>query len=217
MIATLCGLVGESRVAKGPNRLVMCGSGHRDILSDLPHCRALVSLGIAGAVHPRMGVGDILLATSVRGMGVMSVNTTQDWRWRMAAACRRKSFRIWEGPIFSSSVVRGVTPADRALISQVCSAWAVDDESYAVARAAIKMGLPFAVVRAISDTAEQTIPSAALVSPRPDGSHDLLAICRELTKRPLQVFALLKIARQYKTALASLRGALDALGPELAL
>jgi adenosylhomocysteine nucleosidase len=74
-------------------------------------------------------------------------------------------------------------------------AHAIDLESGAVALVARTYGLPFAVVRAICDPAERTLPPAALVALRSDGGIGLMPIIRSLIKRPDQIPGLLALAR----------------------
>jgi nucleoside phosphorylase len=57
----------------------------------------------------------------------------------------------------------------RALRAET-GALAVDMESHVAARVAARRGLPFAVVRVISDSADEALPPAAQIGMKPDGA-----------------------------------------------
>ena len=72
---------------------------------------------------------------------------------------------------------------------------AVDMESHIVGRVAQRHGLPFAVVRTVSDAADHALPPAALAGLKEDGQADIGAVLWSLARRPRQLPALLRTAR----------------------
>jgi adenosylhomocysteine nucleosidase len=83
-------------------------------------------------------------------------------------------------------------------------ALAVDMESHIAARVAKRHGLPFAALRVISDTADTTLPPAALAGMRPDGGIALGAIVASLVQNPAQLSALIRTARDAEKAFRAL-------------
>jgi hypothetical protein len=81
---------------------------------------------------------------------------------------------------------------------------AVDMESHVAARLAAHYGLPFAALRIIADPAERSLPAAALVGMRPDGSTDIAAVLRALGRRPSDLPALIRTALDARAAFAAL-------------
>ena len=70
----------------------------------------------------------------------------------------------------------------------------MDMESGAVAEAAAHAGMPFLVVRAISDPAEFSPPSILLGAVRRDGSADLARLLPLLLRRSVTLGTLLRLA-----------------------
>ena len=72
---------------------------------------------------------------------------------------------------------------------------AVDTESGAVARVARRHGLPFAVLRAVCDPAERSLPPAALVALDRAGGIRILNVLASVAAAPSQIPALIQLAR----------------------
>ncbi len=158
--------------------------------------RGLVSFGFAGGLDPALAAGALVVAEAVLE-GVMRFEATP----ALAAAL---------GP------VRGVVLAADAVVVDVeakgaaraaSGAVAVDLESGAVARVAARHGLPFAVVRAISDPAGRALPPAALVALDARGRVALGRVLASLLRRPGQIGDLVALARGSARARESLRRA----------
>jgi adenosylhomocysteine nucleosidase len=77
---------------------------------------------------------------------------------------------------------------------------AVDMESGAVARVAQAHGLPFAVLRAICDPADRTLPPAALVALNSAGAIGLVRVIGSLLRHPGQFPALMHLANDAAAA-----------------
>ena len=90
-------------------------------------------------------------------------------------------------------------------------------ESHIAARAAAEAGLPFAIVRCISDEAGHALPPAIAVAMRPDGGLALGAILKSIIRNPGQVPDLLRTSCRISTApMQPCAQARTALGPRLA-
>ena len=84
-------------------------------------------------------------------------------------------------------------------------------ETHAVARAARAAGLPFAVVRAVSDSAAFALPRAAQAGFKADGEPDVGAVIAALVRRPWELPALIRTAVDAERAFRSLAVAAQAL------
>jgi len=115
------------------------------------------------------------------------------------------------GTIVGSDTIIG-SVAEKQQLHATTGALAVDMESHIAARVAARHGLPFAVVRAISDTADHTLPPAALVGMRPDGSMALGAVLASLARNPRQLPALIRTGSDAGRAFVALRRVGDVLG-----
>jgi hypothetical protein len=77
-------------------------------------------------------------------------------------------------------------------------------ESHVVANIAAQAGLPFAIVRAVSDTADHGLPRAARMGFGADGEADVGAVILALFQRPLDLFPLIRTALDAGRAIAAL-------------
>jgi adenosylhomocysteine nucleosidase len=124
-----------------------------------------ISAGFAGALMPATEVGDVIVATSV-------VSGTFDGAWSQAGApivCEETVLRVVRsagaaigvavhgGPVVSLSNVLCRAVEKRSL-SRLTGALALDMESAAIGNVAHSQGVPFAVVRTVSDVASEDLP-----------------------------------------------------------
>jgi adenosylhomocysteine nucleosidase len=79
-------------------------------------------------------------------------------------------------------------------LSARTGASAVDLESGAVARVAARHRLPFAVLRAVCDPAQRSLPPAALAALNSEGAIRTLSVLGSIVARPWQIPALLRLA-----------------------
>jgi adenosylhomocysteine nucleosidase len=89
-------------------------------------------------------------------------------------------------------------------------------ESQVAARFARQRNLPLAALRVISDDASHVLPPAALVAMKPDGRLALGRVLLSLLKKPKQVPALVRTARDSNKAFAGLLRCRDLCGVGLA-
>jgi adenosylhomocysteine nucleosidase len=154
-----------------PYWLVLTGIGPEaaDVAASavLPrHPAALaISTGFAGALMPGTAVGDVIVATSV-------VSGRFDGTWSQAGApivCEETVLHavrsagagigvaMHGGPVVSLSNVL-CRAVEKQRLSRLTGALALDMESAAIGNVAQSQGVPFAVVRTISDAAGEDLP-----------------------------------------------------------
>ena len=151
------------RLGRAPVILAWTGDGRanaeegaRRLLDELPVGRLLV-LGVSGGLSPALGPGALLVARRVLDGGVADVVAAPDPAWL------RQALELAEA-------TAGLALSTRALLwrgEQKAAAWrdlavhepaAVDLESAAFAAAAAARGVPYLVVRAVCDAADETLP-----------------------------------------------------------
>ena len=103
----------------------------------------------------------------------------------------------------------------KAALHQQAGASAADMESHIVARVASEHGIPFAVLRAVSDAAHHTLPPAAAFGLNKEGRIDYSAVMLSLLDEPAQLSALIRTARHTNAAIKALLRCLERLGPRL--
>ena len=107
--------------------------------------------------------------------------------------------------------------AGKAALHRATGADLVDMESHVAARVASRHGVPFAALRAVTDPAHRSLPHAATVGMRSDGTVDLAAILQSLKRDPAQVPGLVRTGFDARAAFASLLRGRQLLGARFAL
>lgn len=198
-----CGLRREAALmARGAQGLrIIAGGGEaqaleRGLEQEIAQARGvIVSSGIAGALASSLRCGDVVVDGE-------------------ETICQRLSALLpsaIRGPITGSDTM--VTrQTDKAALHRKTDALAVDMETQVARRVADRHGLPFVAIRVISDEAGDTLPPAALVGMKPDGTMALGAVLASLARRPAQLPALLRTGRQAGRAFRTLAGCYDTLG-----
>jgi len=200
--------MGCERAARSALALVRAGAG------------SLLCWGVAGALDPALGCGDIVLASEVicetpltlqlDGLQPVAVaararlRTSDRWRGELYAALARQG-AVRQGAVLTRGEVACEASLKAGLFEQ-SAALAVDLESAAVGVVAGLYGLPFMVVRVIADTAADTLPPllGTLAAAEPRTMLGRLAWLRLLC-RPAAWPGLLRLARRYRAALRVLR------------
>lgn len=209
-------------VGVGPAR---AGTGAAMVLDELAARRLLVT-GVAGAVDPALKVADVIRPTSV-----VDVRTG---RSLIPHPCPHPSSHPPAAPGPSSPGPSGPGPSSRhsgvlATVAQIflgdspagagegpgprgrlpAATSAVDMETAAIAAVAEARGVPWDVVRAISDVAGTLTPEiAALLGP--DGTADVRAAGRLVLRDPRVVGRLARLGIDTARALRALTAALAA-------
>ncbi|HWK34914.1 phosphorylase [Sphingomonas sp.] len=195
-----CGLRREAAIIGGAGRdiVVIAGGGDAALLEralDDAAARSpgvMLSAGLAGALDSGLRPGDLVIDGEV----------VETLRGVLPTAVI--------GAVAGSDAIVATAEAKRVLAART-GAIAVDMESHITARVARERGLPFGVVRAISDAADEDLPPAALVGMRPDGGVALGAVLLSLARQPNQLPALLRTGRHAGLAFRNLGRAFDAI------
>ncbi len=176
-------------------------------------CSALISFGIAGGRDPRIRAGSLILANEVIAPGGERYSTDEAARSRLHDALDR-SIHVSHAPLVGSDrVVMSVQGKTNLHVDT--GAAGVDMESHAVAKAAADAGIPFLVIRAVSDTADHPVPKAILGALSPDGRRRPGRVLINLLARPLDLPGLILLQRATATAHRSLRSVAASGGPGL--
>jgi hopanoid-associated phosphorylase len=178
-------------------------------LAGITEATGIISIGIAGALSPDLVVGDVVIAERVVTANE-AFETDAKWTAKLAGALpdARIGAILGRGAIAESAEIKTV-------LCESTDADAVDMESHLAARAALERGVPFAALRVISDTADRSLPPAALVAMKPDGTIALGRVLLSVLRQPSQISALIRTGRESKKAFAALERCVAILGPNL--
>ncbi|HEX6113131.1 MAG TPA: hypothetical protein VFZ10_12530 [Geminicoccaceae bacterium] len=175
---------------------------------------ALVSFGLAGGLAPELRTGELLLPEMVCSDGPVPWSVDRLWRERVHARLAGGGFAPKAGIIAGSDGIVATT-ADKRSLFEATGALAVDMESHAVAAVASAAKIPFLVLRALADPADQVVPQVAREALRPDGRIRIRATFGGVLRQPGELIPLLRLARQSALGLVSLRRGARLAGPRL--
>ena len=184
------GLTAEARVAERFGYPVLAGGGTPDGAAGAANrlveqgVNALVSFGFAGGLDPALRPGEVVIPASV----------LSDGKVYEAERALADLFGGMTGHRLVAGTSVAADVATRRQLHATTQAHAIDLESGSVARVAETHGLPFAVVRAISDSADRDLPPAALLALDRRGTIDLTRVLASLLRQPAQLPALLSLA-----------------------
>jgi adenosylhomocysteine nucleosidase len=213
-VLAVVGMTREAKIlAGGP---VVIGGGDLESLTERLEdelrggVAGVVSFGLCGALDPSLTVGDLVIGEAVAD-DADSYDADAEWIARIAALlpeAKLGRFARAERPV--------ATAADKAELRQRTGAIAVDLESFPVAKLAQWFGVPFAVIRAVSDSADRTLPPAAQVGLGADGRPAIGPVFASLRSNPWQIGSLIRTALEAEDGFHALERARQALGPRLA-
>jgi hopanoid-associated phosphorylase len=166
----------------------------------------IISFGIAGGLAPDLIVGDWVVASGVRnGTGVIA--TDYAWTQRLL---ERLPDAIHADVVGADALISA--PLEKSRLHNETGAVAIDMESDIAGKIAAEYHIPFAVCRVIIDAAHRTLPPAAAIGLRPDGTPDVFAVLRSVWQNPSQLPDLMHTAFDARIAWRALRSGRKQLG-----
>lgn len=195
----VCG-IGAERARAGALTLLSAGA------------RALVSWGTAGALAPTLSPG-ALIAPRALIVGGRILGVDAAWH-ECLLRCLQDHVSVCTGNMTQAQAVLR-TPRQKAAWFQATGAVAVDMESAAVAQAAASAGVPFLIVRGIVDPQSSSIPACVLEAVDEDGLTHVPKLVRGLLRRPADLRPLVRLARDFRAALQTLKTVVRCAGPRL--
>ena len=174
----------EGRIGGKDVVIVKCGVGKVNaavcvqLLCDLYGVTHIINTGVAGSLDNRIDVGDVVVSTDAmyhdvdatvfgyrRGevpqLGVVSFAADEMLREKAAAAIRAAAPDV---AVFEGRVVSGdqfvCTRAQKEMIKAEVGGMCTEMEGAAIAQAAYLNEIPFVIVRAISDKADESVQVA---------------------------------------------------------
>jgi len=162
--------------------------------------QCLLSFGLAGGLEPGLAAGSLV---------VPDVVISRDGHFPTHPPLASALGRVG-GAVFSGGMVVATVSAKRMLHEQTGAA-CVDLESAAVAEAAARYAIPFAVLRAVCDPAGRSLPGAALVALNGAGRIGPWRVARAALARPGELPGLMGLAADAYRARRALARRVSAL------
>ena len=202
-VLAVTGTKREAAVLRGLGVKAIAGGGDpwrliEALKTEWPSAAGIVSFGMAGALDPSLRIGDWVIGT--RLCGVIEAECDPLWSVALAAQLPQAKLGICyaEGRLIDN-------PADKYSLGAKNKALAADMESHIAAMFAGRAGIPFAILRCISDEAQTALPPAIAVAMKPDGGLALGKIAASLAREPRQLIGIAKSMRGFNAAYAALR------------
>ena len=195
MILVVVGFAAEATLLPAGTPVLVSAADPRRLaaaLEAIPRPDAILSLGIAGGLDPTLMPGSLVVARHVIAEAIWPAHP--GWSAALAQACGATLADI------AGADTMVATAAAKAALYARTGAVAVDMESAAVAR----LGVPFAVLRAVADTANEALPPAAGVGLDQAGNAAPMRVMRALLRRPQDLPGLIRMAWRSRAALAAL-------------
>lgn len=210
-VVAVVGLAREAAVLRGLDVVAIPGGGAqerlaRELAEAATGADGVISFGMAGALAPALRLGDWVIGSQVAGFAC-------DPAWTARLAQCLPGARI--GPVHADGRLIA-DPAEKARLHAASGALAADMESHIAAEAAATAGLPFAVLRCVSDEAAAALPPAIAVAMKPGGGLALGAVLGSILGRPGQLPHLMRTVAGFNRAYAALKAGAQAAGPRLA-
>jgi adenosylhomocysteine nucleosidase len=206
-IGFITGLTAEARWLRNAGFMVKVGGGTPFGAQQAAEALAnegalgLISFGLAGGLKPGLVAGSIVVPTAI-----LEGNRVYPASYALMAFLGGST----GAPLYAGQKI-AQTAHDKGLIYRRSHPDAIDLESGAVARVAQARGLPFAALRAVTDTSDTDLPPLAMTALKHDGSLDFLAIAKSMLRHPMQLPSLLVMAQSAKAARAALVARLEKL------
>lgn len=162
---------------------------------------ALVSWGLAGGLDPRLQAGTICLPSTIVSREGAAFATDLHWREILAAAIGAR-LMVVSGKLLTSTAALEDAAAKTAAFGET-GAVAVDMESAGVAHVAASNNIPFVAVRAIVDTAADSLPRAVMAA----GAQDRVRLARlilGIVRSPREIAPMMRLAQRYRAATRAL-------------
>lgn len=188
----------RGRIGDRPVRVAVCGVGSRAArraaewcvrLASRGSCSRVVWIGIAGALSPDLEVGDLVVGRTAMVVDRPPVDLDETLvGTAVTQGCR-------SGVLVTAPGVVATASSREALWRRTGSlpVAAVDMESWEAAGVLRSAGIPFAVVRGISDTAADQLPAWLERASKTDGGSSLGPVVRGTLMRPSALVPLAKI------------------------
>lgn len=212
MLGIICGLESEMALVRGMgNSRAACAAARPELARVKAReligqgATSLLSFGLAGGLKQGLPVGAVVIATSVQ---TLNGNWDCDAEW--VVNLKRLLPEAYYGKTFGSDKIISDT-AHKFELYKKFDCLIADMESQRVAEVAREANIPFAVLRAVTDTAEMCLPSAALVQLLDDGRIDISKILLNILFHPRQIPELIRLGKNTGMALKNLNNAVKIL------
>ena len=163
---------------------------------------ALLSWGCAGALSETLKPGDLLLPETIVAEDGQVLHTHAQWRSYLQTRLTGTLTCYGDVLVESRQLVSGYM--DKQRLAGASGAIAVDMESAAVGRVAAQSGIPFMVIRAVADAADEGLPPCIAQTMDHQGQLQIRRMLPMLIRQPGMWPQLFRLGRHFHAATRTL-------------
>jgi len=172
---------------------------------------ALLSWGCAGALSKKIYPGELLLPHTILTEDGQALHTHKIWQKSLVDHLPG-TLKWHEGMLVeSSNMVSG--PKKKQELACHFNAIAVDMESAAIGRVAKQAGIPFMVIRAVADTADEELPPCIAETMDNKGHLQIRRLLPAFVRQPRLWPQLIRLGCHFHTAIRTLKFVSARSGP----
>jgi adenosylhomocysteine nucleosidase len=175
---------------------IAAAAGTRALIAAGAH--AILGWGFAGGLDPRLKCGAVLLPVEVLNTVGARIAVSEGWRSGLEKALGSRHRHISSALLTSPTAI--ATAAEKARLFATSRAGAVDMESFIMAQIAQQHALPFVCLRVIIDTAADELPAPIRRAADQYGELRLGRLLLTLARTPMQLAAVARLGRRFRTA-----------------
>lgn len=158
--------------------------------------KGLLSFGFCGGLDPKLKPGDLVAPRQILSNGDV---------WGISPFWVGRQVIHAEFGLGRDKIVSDVD--QKADLFKTTRSAVVDMESHRIGKVCNEMNIPFFVLRAVSDPADQAIPKSATNAIDKHGNAMLLTVAGNLLKNPREISDLIRLKKQTDIALGALKSA----------
>ncbi len=163
----------------------------------------LISWGCAAALDMRLKPGDLTLADNLIDVDDTEIAINSSWR-EYANNLLAPYLKIHTGSLTESTNIIS-SSREKLHLQLITEAIALDMESVAIAKAAIKKNLPFLAIRAIVDPADMDMPRAVSYAANAEGDIVLSRLLLFIFLHPAELLGLIRLGVYFNAAKSTLK------------
>lgn len=197
-VVVVSGMQQEGNIAQGPNVISVLSGGNSTTLQqtleqtvDPSTVGAVVSFGVAGGLVAHLPAGAVVVSNEVIDEQGVVYPCDAALSTQVFNLLQQNYMRPHSGPMAGVDTASYYTSTAKAALAAKTGAISDDMESQGGARWAKAHGLPFIVIRTISDPLALSLPPLTTTAVNSNGSYNLGAIFDSLLQDPSQIGALI--------------------------
>ena len=208
---------GETHPLSGGHWLIVSGAGPDRATEAAERLiekgiRGLMSWGCAGALIADAAPGDLLISHEIRTVEGELIQARSEWAERLSASLKGRILHHRRRIQESHEII--AKTAQKSALGLAGGGHAVDMESAAILRCALRRNLDFVAIRAIADHLEMPLPNPVMKALNPRGDVRMPRLLGELARSPRSLPDLIRLGQAFSKAASTLKAVRTHTAPD---